>query len=70
MPYSDQFVKKVIAACREYRSQLDEATRRICELEKELAEADQTIEDVCCSGRLICPKCGKSRPCCCQDLGK
>lgn len=41
--------------------------RENAELRQALAEAQQTIEDVCVGTRLECPKCGMPRPCLCQD---
>lgn len=49
---------------------------RVGELEKELAEAKkeacdnwQVLESVCCGEGIPCVKCGKQRPCLCQDTG-
>lgn len=48
----------------------DELTRERDQLRADLAQARQTIEDVCCGTRIICETCGKPRPCCCHDLGE
>jgi hypothetical protein len=40
------------------------------QLRSELAQANQTIEDVCCGAGIECPTCGKQRPCLCHDVGE
>jgi hypothetical protein len=40
---------------------------RVQQLREQLSAAHDTIEDVCCGTRLECVRCGKLRPCLCQD---
>lgn len=56
-----------------YHELLEEISR----LKKELAEANQraddnweTVEDLATGAGITCVKCGKPRPCTCQDLGE
>ncbi len=42
------------------------AKEKIVNLEKELAEARETIEDVCIGTAIQCPTCNKWKPCMCD----
>jgi hypothetical protein len=52
---------------RDLRATIAALELRITELLLQLSQANQTIEDVACGTRLDCPRCGKVRPCLCQD---
>jgi hypothetical protein len=67
---SNQFHRQLLDACVEYRAQLDVLLAENERLKQELSEHWSCIEDICCGAGIECPKCGKQRPCCCNDLGE
>jgi hypothetical protein len=43
---------------------------KVSQLRQDIAQREQTIEDVACGARLQCPTCGKAMPCMCEHPPK